>query len=70
MTESIVLNPEEVAAYLGVSKSFLMKARVTGNTPPYVKIGGAVRYRVNDLEEWLNQNTRRSTSQDVEVSDA
>jgi hypothetical protein len=53
---------DAAACILGVSKSFLNKARVTGSGPPFVKFGAAVRYRVETLRGWAAARTRCSTS--------
>lgn len=37
--------------------------RSQGNGPPFVKIGGAIAYRLADVEAWENRNTVSSTSQ-------
>ena len=55
----------QTAERIGLSESFLNKARVTGGGPPYLKVGKAVRYRWSDVEAWLQARTRRSTSEQV-----
>jgi len=51
------------AKLLGVSESWLEKARVTGTGPNFVKLsGGVVGYLVRDLEEFLGSRRRSSTS--------
>lgn len=35
----------------------------SGNGPPYVKIGGAVMYRLEDVERWEAARTVSSTSE-------
>ena len=52
----------EAAQYLGVSKSYLNKLRTKGNGPEFFKIGARVTYATEDLDAWLNQHRRRSTS--------
>jgi hypothetical protein len=53
------------AEILKISPSFLNKARVYGDGPPFVKIGKAVRYRVSGLFSWADAQVRRSTSDTV-----
>jgi predicted DNA-binding transcriptional regulator AlpA len=48
----------EAAAYIDMSPSWLQHSRVTGTGPKYLKIGNAVRYRTEDLDEWLAQQAR------------
>ena len=64
-TEQIIqrlLNTRECAHYLGVSESYLRRARMDGATgrrtpgPPYYRLGRAVRYRVAALDQWLEVN--------------
>lgn len=58
-----ILTVREAANYAKVSKSTLDKARVAGSGPPFVKIGGVVRYRLTDLEAWIDSRVFRSTSE-------
>lgn len=67
------LNTEEAADYVGLGKSTLDKLRVFGGGPPYIKIGvgrGRVIYDPDDLDAWLVQNKRRSTSSETSASSA
>ena len=59
---SPVLDTRAAADFLGVSARTLEGFRVRGGGPRFVKIGGAVRYRVASLEEFLQQQERTSTS--------
>jgi predicted DNA-binding transcriptional regulator AlpA len=56
-----LLTPKEAAAFLKVSISWLAKARMRGDGPPYVKIGRTVRYPESGLHAFLAANTKRST---------
>jgi predicted DNA-binding transcriptional regulator AlpA len=58
-----LLNVDQAAAYCGVSKSYLDKARLTGEGPPFYKIGRRVLYAVADLSAWLAERRRYSTSE-------
>lgn len=58
-----LLKTKEAADYLGVSMAFLERDRWAGARIPFVKVGTrAVRYRMDDLVTFLNQQTRKSTS--------
>jgi predicted DNA-binding transcriptional regulator AlpA len=57
-----LLDPAAASEFLGVSKSFLDKRRVSGNGPPYRKIGRRVFYWRNELEAWVDQFSHTSTS--------
>jgi predicted DNA-binding transcriptional regulator AlpA len=58
-----LLKPEAAAEFLGRSPSTLAKSRMTGTGPRFVKLGGSVRYDLRDLEAYITQATRRSTSE-------
>lgn len=58
-----VLNVTEAAQRLGVSVSFLNKARLTGDGPTFIKIGTRVAYDPADLAAWLDARKRHSTSE-------
>jgi predicted DNA-binding transcriptional regulator AlpA len=58
-----LLKPVAAAAYLGLSESTLAKRRMRGEGPPYIKIGGAVRYEVPALDKCVAQCAQRSTSE-------
>jgi predicted DNA-binding transcriptional regulator AlpA len=59
-----VMRTKEAAEYCQSSKSTFEKLRLTGGGPVYSKIGRRVVYRVEDLDAWLDENRRRSTSDD------
>ncbi len=58
-----VMNTPEAAKYVCLSKPTLERLRLTGDGPPYAKLGKAVRYRRADLEAWLASRMIRSTSE-------
>ncbi len=54
-----MLNAEEAADYIGLSKSTLAIWRSTGRYElPYVKVGRYVRYRRKDLQAFLDNRVR------------
>lgn len=57
-----LLNTTQAAHFLGMSASFLAKARLSGDGPRYRKIGHSVRYSRKDLEEFAKRSERLSTS--------
>jgi predicted DNA-binding transcriptional regulator AlpA len=69
MTETfapeILLNTVAAARRLGVSPSFLAKARMQGDGPRYRKLGRAVRYAQADLDHWVLACSRTSTAEQV-----
>ncbi|MBL1458859.1 MAG: helix-turn-helix domain-containing protein [Methylophaga sp.] len=63
MTNEQLLNSQQAADYLGVSRAFLERDRWAGAKIPFIKIGSrAVRYRQSDLEGYIEQQVRLSTS--------
>jgi hypothetical protein len=59
-------NVEIVARILGVSVSYLNKARMSGDGPPYVKFGRNVRYSILEVLAWAESRVRSSTSEAAE----
>jgi excisionase family DNA binding protein len=57
------LTVRSAANYLGLSASTLNKLRCTGSGPVYFKLGRAVRYDPQDLDNWLAARRVSSTSQ-------
>ncbi len=49
-------------ALTGISASTWNKRRLTGDTPPFSKIGKSVRYHVPTVKAWMDEHLRRSTS--------
>ena len=47
------LNTQETAYLLGLSKGTLQNMRVMRRGPPYIKIGGSVRYDSQDLHQFM-----------------
>lgn len=52
-----LLSRTEVEGRFGITKRFLEVATMRGNGPKFVRIGRSVRYRVKDLEAWIDDNT-------------
>ena len=61
-TLTTTVPPAETAVRLGVETSTLANWRWSGSGPRHVKVGGRVRYRLSDLADWLDAQTRSSTS--------
>ncbi|SEL65023.1 helix-turn-helix transcriptional regulator [Nitrosovibrio tenuis] len=63
MQTTTLLNTTQAARYLGLSKAFLERDRWAGAKVPFIKIGSrAVRYRLQDLEKYIESCIRKSTS--------
>ncbi|RWO03181.1 MAG: DNA-binding protein [Mesorhizobium sp.] len=59
------LRVKQAAAYVGLSKSFLDKARCYGGGPTYVKLGATVIYSTEDLDAWVTANRRVPSNDNV-----
>ena len=60
---SKLLTTVEASTFLGVSKAFLERDRCYEARIPFIKVGSrAVRYRMSDLESFLDSRVRKSTS--------
>ena len=51
--KSKLLTTKELANLSGFSTSYFEKGRVLGYGPAWFKLGGAVRYCLEDYEAWL-----------------
>jgi hypothetical protein len=59
----VLLTPKETARRLKVSVSWLAKARMRGDGPPYIRIGRSIRYAEAALIQWMKGRQRMSTSE-------
>ncbi|MGF1868191.1 helix-turn-helix domain-containing protein [Enterovibrio norvegicus] len=63
-TQKRAYTEQETSAYIGMSRSFLRQSRMEGHrenrteAPPFIKIGRAVRYLKEDLDNWLNRHRK------------
>jgi predicted DNA-binding transcriptional regulator AlpA len=58
-----LLTPKEAAELLKVSLSWLAKARMRGDGPPFIKIGRSIRYSEAGLFQWMKSHQHLSTSE-------
>ena len=57
-----LLTTMEAAAYVRLSHRTLERYRVTGEGPTFVKLGRRVFYPRAELDKWIRNGFRRSTS--------
>lgn len=50
-----IVDTKQAAEYLGLSPVTLTQWRTEDRGPRYVKLERAVRYRLSDLDEWVDQ---------------
>lgn len=65
LTEKKFMTPKDVSdRYEGrIGVRTLANWRSQGSGPPFVKVGGAILYKYDDLNAWEQENTVSSTSQ-------
>jgi len=68
MTHNEIIDTRAAAEALGLSYSTLTKMRVNGGGPIFLKLGRVVKYRRADLDTWMTENRRRSTSDNGRVT--
>jgi len=57
-----VMNVQQAASYLGLAVSTLNKWRCYGDGPLFIKMGRSVRYRIKDLNDYVEGRRAASTS--------
>lgn len=58
-----LLTTPEAATFLNIKPSTLEQQRWNGTGPKFVKIGRNCRYRLSDLQEYVNERVFSSTSE-------
>ena len=61
VSESRLIDTVQLAEYLGNEVNTCEGWRLKGIGPRYIKVGRLVRYRIADLDLWLESQTRNST---------
>jgi hypothetical protein len=58
-----ITNEKDASVYIGMSVSFLRKSRMENPNPgpPFLRLGRAIRYRVADLDRWLEKRLQGVT---------
>jgi predicted DNA-binding transcriptional regulator AlpA len=57
------------ADYVGYAESTLEKKRVTGDGPPFIRLGRMVVYDTRDLDDWLARRRATSTSEYLRLAE-
>lgn len=63
LSQKTVLNFDEVAAYTGLSKSYLYKLTSTGGIPCYKPQGKHIYFNKIEIDQWLMQNKKATTNE-------
>ncbi len=56
-----LLSPAELSAYLGIPLATIYRWRSQRDGPRGIRVGRHVRYRVADIEAWLQQQQDRDS---------
>lgn len=51
-----LLKQKEVATWTGMSEAWLEQCRFKGTGIPYIKVGRSVRYRAEDIQQWIESH--------------
>jgi len=65
LSQKVVLNFDEVAAYTGLSKSYLYKLTCSGGIPCYKPQGKHIYFNKQEIDQWLLQN-RKATNKELD----
>jgi excisionase family DNA binding protein len=69
LSQKTVLNFDEMAAYTGLSKSYLYKLTSSGGIPCYKPQGKHIYFNKQEIDQWLMQN-RKATKSEIEAEAA
>ncbi|OQM77559.1 hypothetical protein BFN67_01610 [Pseudaminobacter manganicus] len=64
------LRVRQAAEYVGLSKSFLDKARCFGAGPAFAKLGKTIIYSTDDLDAWVAANRRAPANDNLRAARA
>lgn len=62
-----LLDQSAVARKLRTTVKFLEARRCRGGGPPFIRVGRLVRYKPQDVQEWIESQRMRSTSDVVKA---
>ena len=57
INDKILLTEDEVSKLFNINKHTLQRERFNGTGIPYVKLGRRVRYKVEDIQKYIERNT-------------
>ncbi len=53
--------PQEFAAFAKITTDQASKLRLSGEGPPFIKLGRLVRYFPGQVSEWMKANAQQTT---------
>ena len=64
ITVPTLWDQRQLAAYIGKSTAWCERARWIGDGPKFIKLGRHVRYRLEDVMQWIDSHcAQRSTTE-------
>lgn len=57
-----LLTVDQLSQLLRIPKGSLANMRISGNGPAFIKMGARIRYSSSDVDAWLAEQRRSSTS--------
>lgn len=57
MSRFALLTEKELSQETGISCNTFRYWRANGQGPPFMKLGKSVRYRADEVERWMAENT-------------
>jgi predicted DNA-binding transcriptional regulator AlpA len=65
----VLFDQKRAAHFLGLSVRTLERHRLAGTGPRYVRLGRLVRYRPQDIADFVERNVRTSTAENSAAAD-
>ncbi len=66
--ETLLLSADQLARILDVSVRTIWRLRDTGRLPPPLRIGGGVRWRRADIQNWIEEGCPASNERRVNLA--
>lgn len=63
MSPRTLLSTAALAAELDIHPGTLANWRVTGGGPPFIRVGGAIRYRREAVDAWMRDREAHNTAE-------
>jgi predicted DNA-binding transcriptional regulator AlpA len=68
VSEPLLIAAKDVARHMQVSLRTVWRTRSAGQMPPPVRIGAAVRWRLDEIRKWISDGCPKCTARDNERS--
>lgn len=68
--KQMLLDETQVAEHCRVSLSSVRRWRYRGEGPPYFRLNGLIRYRGEELENWLESKAESANKEVIDNDDA